>query len=69
GSYGDDAEGQIPYTPVEGEAPNDAQKVINKKVDIPQTGGMGTIILTVAGIALMATAVIALRRNRAMDHE
>lgn len=39
------------------------QQVKNKKVNIPQTGGIGTIVFTVAGLALMAGAVISLRRK------
>ena len=40
------------------------QKVPNKKVTIPQTGGMGTVLFTVVGIGLMAGAVMAMKRNR-----
>ncbi|MDY6064710.1 MAG: SpaH/EbpB family LPXTG-anchored major pilin [Finegoldia sp.] len=43
----------------------DAQEVKNKKVTIPQTGGIGTLIFTIVGIALMATAVIAMKRRSA----
>lgn len=42
----------------------DPQEVDNKKVTIPQTGGMGTVLFTVVGISLMAGAVIAMKRNR-----
>ena len=41
-----------------------AQRIDNKKVTIPQTGGMGTVLFTVVGISLMAGAVIAMKRNR-----
>ena len=41
-----------------------AQRVDNKKVSIPQTGGMGTVIFTIVGISLMAGAVVAMKRNR-----
>lgn len=40
------------------------QRVDNKKLTIPQTGGMGTVIFTVVGVALMAGAVIAMKKNR-----
>ena len=40
------------------------QRVDNKKVTIPQTGGMGTVLFTVVGISLMAGAVIAMKKNR-----
>ncbi|WP_148465100.1 pilin N-terminal domain-containing protein [Peptoniphilus harei] len=43
---------------------NYGQRVVNKKVSIPQTGGMGTVLFTVVGISLMAGAVIAMKRNR-----
>lgn len=42
----------------------DAQEVPNKKVTIPQTGGIGTVIFTVVGIAMVAGAFIILRKNR-----
>ena len=40
------------------------QQVVNKKVTIPQTGGIGTVIFTVVGISLMAGAVMAMKKNR-----
>lgn len=42
----------------------DALEVKNKKVTIPQTGGMGTVLFTIVGISLMAGAVIAMKKNR-----
>ncbi|MDY2795415.1 pilin N-terminal domain-containing protein [Peptostreptococcus porci] len=53
----------IKYTDGVGDS-NDAQKVVNKKVTIPQTGGIGTIIFTVAGLALMLGAAYAIKKNR-----
>ena len=44
---------------------NNAKQVINKKVTIPQTGGMGTALFMVAGIALMGGAFIAMRKRSA----
>ena len=41
-----------------------AQRVNNKKVTIPQTGGIGTVIFTVVGVGLMAGAVMAMKKNR-----
>lgn len=39
-------------------------QVENKKVTIPQTGGIGTVLFTVVGIGLMAGAVMAMKKNR-----
>ena len=41
-----------------------ALRLVNKKVTIPQTGGMGTVLFTIVGISLMAGAVVAMKRNR-----
>ena len=49
----------------EDSAENDAKQVINKKVTIPQTGGMGTMIFMVAGLALMGGAFVAMRKRSA----
>lgn len=43
---------------------NKGQQIENKKVTIPQTGGMGTVLFTIVGISLMAGAVVAMKRNR-----
>lgn len=45
------------------EANNDATKVNNRKLSIPQTGGIGTIIFTVAGLIIMGGAIYALKKN------
>ncbi|MDK8277940.1 pilin N-terminal domain-containing protein [Peptostreptococcus anaerobius] len=42
-------------------------RVLNKKVDIPQTGGIGTLIFAVAGIALMGFAAYSMKRNSKED--
>ncbi|MDO5708387.1 MAG: SpaH/EbpB family LPXTG-anchored major pilin [Andreesenia angusta] len=47
---------------IEGE-PAEAQIINNIKVNIPQTGGMGTIIFTIAGLAIMTVAFLALRKR------
>lgn len=49
----------------EDSAGNDAKQVINKKVTIPQTGGIGTMIFMVAGLALMGGAFIAMKKRSA----
>ena len=46
----------------------DAKQIINKKVSIPQTGGIGTVIFTVVGISLMAGAFIAMRKRTAEEN-
>ena len=43
---------------------NNAKQVVNKKVTIPQTGGIGTVLFTVVGLGLMAGAVMAMKKNR-----
>ena len=53
----------IKYTP--NDDANNAQQVRNKKVSIPETGGMGTMIFMVAGLALMGGAFIAMRKRSA----
>lgn len=52
----------------DGETQHYGLKVENKKVTIPQTGGIGTAIFAVAGIALMAGAVIAMKKNRVEEN-
>lgn len=53
--------GDISYTP--SGTTTDATKITNKKVTIPQTGGRGTVIFTVVGLALMATALVMVKKN------
>ena len=46
---------------------NNAQQVINKKVTIPQTGGIGSLIFIVAGLAIMGVAFVAMKRRNAVE--
>ena len=39
------------------------QKIQNKKITIPQTGGMGTAIFTVIGVVLMTISVVSYKRK------
>ena len=59
----DESANKINYNKADTEA-KDALRVDNKKVTIPQTGGMGTVLFTVVGIGLMAGAVMAMKKNR-----
>ncbi|MHC3755563.1 pilin N-terminal domain-containing protein [Streptococcus suis] len=43
------------------------QQVKNKKVTIPQTGGIGTIVFTVVGLSAMVFAFIALKKRQAEE--
>ncbi|MDD7363304.1 MAG: isopeptide-forming domain-containing fimbrial protein [Peptoniphilus sp.] len=52
GIYGEDTDGY-------------GQKIINRTVTIPETGGMGTILFVIIGIALMAGATIAMKKRNA----
>lgn len=61
GSYTEKAV-DIKYNP--NDEANGAMRVDNKLTRIPQTGGIGTIIFTVAGLAIMTTAVLSLKRKR-----
>ena len=45
----------------------DALEVKNKKVTIPQTGGIGSVIFIVAGLAIMGGALVAYKRSQAVE--
>ncbi|WP_105157177.1 isopeptide-forming domain-containing fimbrial protein [Streptococcus suis] len=43
------------------------QRVVNKKVTIPQTGGIGTLIFTVVGLSAMVFAFIAMKKRQSEE--
>lgn len=61
------AENHVPYNPNKQDGEDTSKgyglRVDNKKVTIPQTGGIGTLIFAVVGIGLMGLAAYAMRRN------
>ncbi|NQM50026.1 LPXTG cell wall anchor domain-containing protein, partial [Streptococcus suis] len=46
---------------------NNFQQVRNKKITIPQTGGIGTLIFTVVGLSTMVFAFIAMKKRQAEE--
>lgn len=46
---------------------NGEQIIENNKVTIPQTGGIGTVIFVIAGLAIMGTAVIVMKKRQELD--
>lgn len=46
---------------------NTAKQIINKKVTIPQTGGIGSLIFIVAGLAIMIGAFVAYKKSQAVE--
>ena len=44
-----------------------AQQIKNKKVSIPQTGGIGSLIFIVAGLAIMGVAFVAMKKKNAIE--
>ena len=49
------------------ETKGNALRLNNRNLTIPQTGGIGTIIFTVIGLAIMASAVIAIKKRQATE--
>ena len=68
GSYAGDAkEFKYEKEVKAGETQHYGLQIKNKKVSIPQTGGIGTIIFTAIGLAIMASAVIAIKKRQATE--
>lgn len=68
GSYnGQATEFKYEVTLKEGETQTYGKKITNTKVTIPQTGGIGTIIFTAIGLAIMASAIIAIKKRQATE--
>ncbi|MDU7331196.1 MAG: SpaA isopeptide-forming pilin-related protein [Finegoldia magna] len=44
-----------------------AKRIDNSNLTIPQTGGIGTVIFTAIGLAIMASAVIAIKKRQATE--
>ncbi|HEL1719735.1 SpaA isopeptide-forming pilin-related protein [Streptococcus suis] len=43
------------------------QQVKNKKVTIPQTGGIGTLVFTIVGLSTMVFAFIAMKKRQSEE--
>lgn len=67
GSYTNDTSDHAINYKKEAPQVKDAFRVDNKKVTIPQTGGIGTIIFTVVGLAIMGSAIIAIKKRQAAE--
>lgn len=59
------SQGDIDY--VAESTKQDAMQIKNNDVTIPQTGGIGTIIFTAIGLAIMASAIIAIKKRQAAE--
>ena len=57
----------VDFRYVGNEEANNAKFIENTKVTIPQTGGIGTIIFTAIGLAIMASAIIAIKKRQATE--
>lgn len=52
---------------VKGDTGNQAIRINNQRVTIPQTGGIGSLIFIVAGLALMGVAFVAMKRRNSYE--
>lgn len=63
-------EGSANKTELKGEKLEDAKgflQIDNKKITIPQTGGIGSLIFIVAGLAIMTGAFVAYKKSQAVE--
>ena len=73
GTYAGNQANEMKYTPDNLDEHNIKAKdgygkrVDNKKVTIPQTGGIGSLIFIVAGLAIMTGAFVAYKRSQAVE--
>ena len=58
---------EVDYKYVGNEDANNAKFIENTKVTIPQTGGIGSLIFIVAGLAIMTGAFVAYKRSQAVE--
>lgn len=65
------AEGDVKYEAENNEVTvstgTTAKRIDNSNLTIPQTGGIGTIIFTAIGLAIMASAIIAIKKRQATE--
>lgn len=65
GSYAG-ADKELQYNPLDEQSPK-GLRVVNKNLTIPQTGGIGSLIFIVAGLALMGVAFVAMKRRNSYE--
>ena len=67
-SYEGEAEGiNIKFNNDDDNKVTDAKQIVNRNVTIPETGGIGSLIFIVAGLALMGVAFVAMKRRNSYE--